>query len=40
MNMILKFLPDDVSPLLGRDSVDERRLAAKANNDGRYAAVQ
>ena len=28
-NMILKLLPDDVSPKLGKDSVDDRRIAAK-----------
>jgi len=28
-NMILKFLPDDVSPLLGKDSVDVMRLEKK-----------
>ena len=28
-NMILKLLPDDVAPLLGKDSVDERRLEDK-----------
>jgi len=27
--MILKFLPDDVSPLLGKDSVDVMRLEKK-----------
>jgi hypothetical protein len=39
-NLLLKLLPDDVVPLLGRDSVDERRLEAKNANEGRYAAVQ
>lgn len=28
-NFILKLLPDDISPKLGKDSVDDRRLAAK-----------
>lgn len=30
VNLLLKFLPDDVAPLLGKDSVDERRLEEKA----------
>ena len=29
VNALLKALPDDVTPLLGKDSVDERRLEAK-----------
>ena len=38
VNIILKLLPDDVAPKLGKDSVDERRLEAKkgavrANDD-------
>ena len=43
--MILKLLPDTVVPLLGKDSVDERRVEAaqqggNARNDPRYAQVQ
>ena len=38
VNILLKLLPDDVAPKLGKDSVDERRLEAKkgavrANDD-------
>ena len=29
VNLILKLLPDDISPKLGKDSVDDRRLEAK-----------
>ena len=39
-NLLLKLLPDDVVPLLGKDSVDDRRKAAKEAEQGRYAAVQ
>ena len=44
-NLILKLLPDTVVPLLGKDSVDERRVQAlqqrdNARNDPRYAQVQ
>jgi len=28
-NLFLKFLPDDISPKLGKYSVDDRRIAAK-----------
>lgn len=36
VDIVLKFLPDDIVPKLGQDSVDDRRLAekrAKANQD-------
>ena len=43
VNFVLKLLPDTVVPLLGKDSVDERRAAlaaGNAGNDPRYAQVQ
>lgn len=40
-NLLLKLLPDTVVPLLGKDSVDERRIAAQAGGDAqRYSQVQ
>lgn len=29
-NFVLKLLPDDIAPKMGKDSVDDRRIAAKA----------
>jgi len=44
VNLLLKLLPDTVVPLLGKDSVDERRQALAANaaaeDDPRYSQVQ
>ena len=37
-NLLLKFLPDDVAPLLGKDSVDAVRVAMR--NRDRAAAAQ